>query len=271
MRPSLNSGGADRLVGVTSAAGMAMLHAAGRRRGRARMRMLSDASPSPPARRSRFAPGGTHVMLTGLEAPLAPDEPIAMTFRFASAGPRTVDVAVVARGRPLMLGKLRLILWGLVALAAAALVFLLPRPRRPARAAHDRTPACVDRRAVHPGRQRRPAIRQHPAGGQAVRDLLRLHPLPRRLPDDAGAAGQAAPRARPGRRRLRDRLRHRRSRARRPRRSRRLCRAVRHAGDRADRKPGADRAGQEAICRLFAQRRRSQAATIASITPRACS
>lgn len=92
-----NRGGADRLVGVTSDAGMAMLHGSKHEGGITRMRMLPEVA-IPAGASVVLAPGGTHVMLTGLRAPLAAGQSFPMTFRFASAGPRTVTVAVVAAG-----------------------------------------------------------------------------------------------------------------------------------------------------------------------------
>jgi copper(I)-binding protein len=93
----VNSGGADRLVGVTSEAGMAMLHDSSSSDGMARMRMV-DALAVPASGQLRLAPGGTHVMLSGLRAPLVAGQKIRVSFRFAGAGPRDVDVAIVAPG-----------------------------------------------------------------------------------------------------------------------------------------------------------------------------
>ena len=45
-----------------------------------------------------LAPGGDHVMLSGLKAPLKPGDRLQLTFRFAAAGNRTVDVAIVPAG-----------------------------------------------------------------------------------------------------------------------------------------------------------------------------
>ena len=93
----VNRGGADRLVGVSSSAGMTMLHRSEQEGGVARMRMLSEL-PIPSGERLVLAPGGTHVMVTGLGAALPAGTDFPLTFRFAKAGPRTVGVAVVAAG-----------------------------------------------------------------------------------------------------------------------------------------------------------------------------
>ncbi len=92
-----NAGGNDRLVGVHTPAGMAMLHGNDSHDGIARMRMLPDL-PIPPHGRVILAPGGTHVMLTGLSAPLVAGEHFSATFRFAASGEKRVDVIVTAPG-----------------------------------------------------------------------------------------------------------------------------------------------------------------------------
>lgn len=92
-----NHGGADRLSGVSSAAGMAMLHSNDMKGGVAHMRMLPEL-PIPARAHVSLSPGGTHVMLTGLKAPLVAGTHFTLTLRFAASGERTVDVAVVAAG-----------------------------------------------------------------------------------------------------------------------------------------------------------------------------
>lgn len=92
-----NQGGADRLVGVSSAAGEAMLHRSDSAGGVARMRTVA-ALDIPAGARVALAPGGTHVMLAGLAGPLVAGSQLPLTFRFATAGERTVAVAVVAAG-----------------------------------------------------------------------------------------------------------------------------------------------------------------------------
>jgi copper(I)-binding protein len=93
----VNHGGADELVGVTSGARGAMLHSNDSVDGVARMRMMASL-PIPARSRVELAPGATHVMLGGLKAPLAAGTRFPVTFRFAKAGPRAVEVAVVAAG-----------------------------------------------------------------------------------------------------------------------------------------------------------------------------
>jgi copper(I)-binding protein len=92
-----NAGAADTLVGVSSDAGMAMLHSNDMSGGVARMRMLGDLA-IPASGRVALAPGGTHIMLSGLKAPLTAGGDLDVTLRFATAGPRTVKVTIVAPG-----------------------------------------------------------------------------------------------------------------------------------------------------------------------------
>ena len=93
----VNDGGADELVGVSTGAGSAMLHSNESVDGVARMRMMAKL-PIPAGSRVALAPGAVHVMLGGLKAPLAAGTRFPATFQFAKAGPRSVEVAVVAAG-----------------------------------------------------------------------------------------------------------------------------------------------------------------------------
>jgi copper(I)-binding protein len=93
----VNEGGGDRLTGVSSTAGMAMLHDNDSTGGMARMRMVGEVAV-PEGGRLTLAPGGLHVMLSGLKAPLIAGSRVPLTFRFAGSGERKVEVAVVAPG-----------------------------------------------------------------------------------------------------------------------------------------------------------------------------
>ena len=92
-----NRGAADRMVGIASDGGIAMFHRSDVEGGVARMRMLAEVA-IPADGQVVLAPGGTHIMLTGLAAPLAIGTDFPLTLRFAEAGQRTVRVAVVAAG-----------------------------------------------------------------------------------------------------------------------------------------------------------------------------
>ena len=89
---------ADLLVGVSSPrATGAMLHGSNDSGGVMAMRMI-DAVPIAGGATVTLAPLGTHVMLTGLSAPLKVGERIPLTLRFARVGERQVDAAVLAAG-----------------------------------------------------------------------------------------------------------------------------------------------------------------------------
>lgn len=94
----VNRGGADRLTGAASErAAMAMLHSNIVEGGVSRMRMLDEVE-IPAGSSVALAPGATHVMLDRLTAPLVAGEQVALTLRFANAGPRQVSATVVAPG-----------------------------------------------------------------------------------------------------------------------------------------------------------------------------
>jgi len=93
----LNDGGGDELISVSTGAGSAMLHSNDSIDGVARMRMMAKL-PIPARSRVELAPGAAHVMLGGLKAPLVAGAKFPVTFQFAKAGPRTVEVGVVAAG-----------------------------------------------------------------------------------------------------------------------------------------------------------------------------
>ena len=85
----------DRLLGVTCAcAGMVMAHQTTSVGGVARM--SHEAAVTIPARGAVvFAPGGRHLMLTGVKAPIRAGTKVAMTLRFEKAGTFPVTFAAV--------------------------------------------------------------------------------------------------------------------------------------------------------------------------------
>ena len=118
------------LVGVSSEAGMAMLHANEMKDGIARMRMLSR-SRSPSGQTVALAPGGTHVMLSGLAAPLAAGQQSQLTLPLRRSGSTHGRPSRSSRRAPLMLGKIAASSCGARSLVAAAgFAFLLPARRR---------------------------------------------------------------------------------------------------------------------------------------------
>ena len=83
----------------TSIAMMTQIHAVTEADGMARMRE-ADGVPIPARGRVVLAPGGLHVMLMGLERPLAAGDRFDVTLEFAVAGRRVVSVQVIAPDQP---------------------------------------------------------------------------------------------------------------------------------------------------------------------------
>jgi copper(I)-binding protein len=93
-----NGEGADRLVAVsTDRAAVAMIHENSTSNGVARMRMI-DRLDLPASERVELRPGGTHIMLEGLKAPLVAGERFQVRLRFEKSGEKTVPVQVAAAG-----------------------------------------------------------------------------------------------------------------------------------------------------------------------------
>jgi copper(I)-binding protein len=93
-------GAADTLTGVsTPAAGMAMLHESFMDNGVSKMRMLGSVN-LPTNTPVTLAPGGMHIMLTDLAAPLRAGGSFPITLSFAHAAPVTVNVPVLKVGAP---------------------------------------------------------------------------------------------------------------------------------------------------------------------------
>ena len=90
-----NEGGSpDRLIGANSDnAAMAMVHQNEIENGVARMRMAGEIN-IPAGSRIEMVPGGTHVMLEGLRAPLKTGDQFDLVLKFAKSGDRTVKVDV---------------------------------------------------------------------------------------------------------------------------------------------------------------------------------
>jgi periplasmic copper chaperone A len=89
-----NRGSADRLVAAsTPVAASVELHTHRVENGVATMRAV-PAIDLPAASVVEFKPGGLHLMLIGLKAPLTVGQTFALTLRFAQAGERTIEVSV---------------------------------------------------------------------------------------------------------------------------------------------------------------------------------
>jgi copper(I)-binding protein len=96
----LNHGSADRLVGARSpAARGAEIHSSTSANGVVEMRRI-EALPIGAGASVELAPGGTHVMLVGLAAPLTAGAKVALTLVFAGAGEIAVEVPVVDARAP---------------------------------------------------------------------------------------------------------------------------------------------------------------------------
>lgn len=93
-----NEGAADdRLLSVgTAAAQRAELHRSIEEDGVMRMRAVEDGIAVPAGGNVSLAPGGLHVMLFGLNQPLAPGDTFQAVLQFEKAGAVTVEVQVEA-------------------------------------------------------------------------------------------------------------------------------------------------------------------------------
>jgi copper(I)-binding protein len=88
----------DRLVGASSPrAAKVEMHTMSMQGDVMRMREV-DAIEIPANAPIRFAPGGLHLMLMGLKAPLKTGDKVPLTLTFQQAGTRTIDVPVGALG-----------------------------------------------------------------------------------------------------------------------------------------------------------------------------
>jgi periplasmic copper chaperone A len=95
-----NKGGADQLTGVHSTIGDAMLHESAIDGGVVRMRPIDPGQglSVPSNGKLVLAPGGAHVMITGLKQPLKAGDRFGLTLQFAKAGPEKVEIAVKPAG-----------------------------------------------------------------------------------------------------------------------------------------------------------------------------
>ncbi len=88
--------GDDRLVDARSSAAVAaILHSSTSAGGIARMRPLEGGFEVPARERVELKPGGTHIMLTGLNKPLNAGQTVDLALGFARSGRRQIAVRVV--------------------------------------------------------------------------------------------------------------------------------------------------------------------------------
>jgi copper(I)-binding protein len=90
-----NTGGADRLVAVSSPAGQASLHSTSMDGGVMRMRRL-DALDIPANSTVELKPGAIHVMITGLRRPPGAGQQLPLQLEFDRSGERAVIATVRA-------------------------------------------------------------------------------------------------------------------------------------------------------------------------------
>jgi copper(I)-binding protein len=85
----------DRLVSVAfSGAERGEIHEMSMADGMMRMAELPDGLPLPAGEAVQLRPGGEHIMLLGLDQPLAEGERLALTLTFEQAAPQTVEASV---------------------------------------------------------------------------------------------------------------------------------------------------------------------------------
>lgn len=90
----------DRLVGAAFAgAAMTQIHEMVMDNGVMRMGQIAGGLPIPPGETVMLEPGGYHVMLMGLKAPLVEDTKLPLTIVFEKAGSIEVELAVEAPGK----------------------------------------------------------------------------------------------------------------------------------------------------------------------------
>ena len=94
-----DQGAPDRLTGVSSpVADMVQLHQTSDDHGTMRMRAVDGGLTLTPGQPVTLAPGGYHIMMMGLKAPLTAGSSFPVTLTFAHAAPLTVTVQVEAAG-----------------------------------------------------------------------------------------------------------------------------------------------------------------------------
>ncbi|WEK51323.1 MAG: copper uptake system-associated protein [Candidatus Kaistia colombiensis] len=94
---------ADRLVGGSSpASGRVEIHTMEVTDGVMKMRELADGLALPPGETVKLEPGGFHLMLIDLKAPISESAKIPVTLRFEHAGAVDVELAAGALGAPAM-------------------------------------------------------------------------------------------------------------------------------------------------------------------------
>ncbi|WP_029040322.1 copper chaperone PCu(A)C [Cucumibacter marinus] len=90
-----NGDTADRLIGGTTEAAEALeVHSMSMQDGVMKMEELPEGLTIEPGETVTLEPGGLHLMMIGLDAPLVADEKITVTLTFEKAGEVTLDIPV---------------------------------------------------------------------------------------------------------------------------------------------------------------------------------
>jgi hypothetical protein len=88
-----NGGGEDQLMSVSTPAGESSIHSSTTENGVMRMRPLNDL-PIPAKSTVELKPGGTHIMIMGLRAPLTAGSSFPLDLKFNKSGQMRVTVQV---------------------------------------------------------------------------------------------------------------------------------------------------------------------------------
>ena len=91
---------ADRLVGIKTAVGKAEIHETATVNGVSTMRPLEGGLAVAPGQKVTLAPGGLHVMITELKAPLKEGEMLPLTLHFQKAGEIDATLHIRPPGSP---------------------------------------------------------------------------------------------------------------------------------------------------------------------------
>ena len=92
-----NRGSGDQLLGVSAAPPIAAsLHETSTQGGVSSMRPLENGLDIPAGSTVALKPGGAHVMISGLTAPLREGDDLKLTLRFERSGDRAIDFTVAS-------------------------------------------------------------------------------------------------------------------------------------------------------------------------------
>ena len=91
---TLTASQADRLVSVSTTLANAEVHEMKTKGGIMQMGALTGGLPLPAGEAVSLAPGGNHIMLTGVKTPLAAGDTVALTLTFEKAAPLGVQASV---------------------------------------------------------------------------------------------------------------------------------------------------------------------------------